>query len=196
MIDCRVYWPMVYKNDSITKVFNNGYQQQLVRSINFVGATSLIEILNGKWLATWYLYHDPERGVLEFCDDLPKTQWFQKAMFWQPCVRSYYIPGQEIVWGNKQDVGDLIEHACVMKGLFGQSGTQTVDFIEILPTMKIANTILQNVLVIVYSQKWGNGPPSGAKYYLAPNLGMVQIEWMANGLPTGYSVMMESYHFL
>jgi len=55
---------------------------------------------------------------------------------------------------------------------------------------------LQNVLVIVYSQKWGNGPPSGAKYYLAPNLGMVQIEWMANGLPTGYSVMMESYHFL
>lgn len=187
---------MVYKNDSITKIFNNGYQQQLVRSLNFVGATSLIETMNKEWLATWYLYHHPERGVLEFCDDIPKTQWFQKAQFWAPCIRSYYIPGQEIIWGNHQNAGDLIEHACIMQGLFGQSGVQTVDFVEIIPTMKIANTIFQNVLVVVYSQKWGNGIPGGAKYYLAPNLGMIQIEWMSNNVPTGYSVTMESYHLL
>ena len=187
MINVPDYWPIPAPGRSITKTFDNGLRAAIVPAVG--GGAWLEEWQNDVWQDTWH-YNTTPLGILEDYDLGPKG-------------RTQMVKGKEIIWGNQQNIGDLIQGQCEIAPKFlnigAQYGWQEVKFIDVLPSMIVHAGNFPDVLQIEYWQYWtsmgvSGGPiSSGAMIWLAKGVGFIKQEWTKNGVDTGFSEELQSY---
>jgi len=187
MINVSDYWPIPSGSNCITKVFDNNSSAKIVSAPN--GGAWLEEWVNNQWTDTWHYVNGP-RGILEDYDIYPNKT-------------TKMVPGKEIIWGNQQNIGDVIQAQCeIAGGLLGigdQYGWQEVKFVALIPEFATAAGHFPNVLQIEYWQYWtsmgasGGRISSGAKIWLAKGIGFIRQEWSKNGTPTGFAQGLQSY---
>jgi hypothetical protein len=124
----------------------------------------------GNFKDNWYMRYVPGFGVAEWRDTYPnKVVTLSPAIGWGDMVRigDTYVnqPEFDTFSCNPPQIG---------------SGEQIVKFENHFDHWENdAGTPFEDVLVISYMQRWGNGKWAGARYWLAAGLGPCAVQWQA-----------------
>jgi len=196
LVNIPDYWPW----EAVTNTFDFGIAYTytpltlglVVGPLAHQDGMRLRQTLNGAWQCDWLYREDPERGVLEYGDDYPKTKAWQKLLFWTPIISQPCVLGKEIIWGGMQEIGDSLGAPCETAGIGGQWGWQQLSYDEILPTFLTPGGLFGDVLVLRYWQAWSGGPSKGAKMWFAKGLGVIKALWMEDSKLTGFGMTLQS----
>jgi hypothetical protein len=190
MINVPDYWPFPAEGKRLTNTFDNGLVLEYYHDFNTPGGPGirLHQSQYGKWQCDWLYRADPMRGVLEFGDVYPAPWW----LFWSHTKDEIMQSGKEIIWGYRQNIGDVIQGQCAIAWPYTLWGWQMVTFLNLLPTFTVAAGTFTDVLVIQYAQSWTNAKDIlGATMYLAKGLGQIKTIWETNSVPTGFGMTLQ-----
>jgi hypothetical protein len=175
MFNVSEFWPNPKVGQRIDFVYTGPIVLLSVFTTDYAGTLFCVDYQDGVWKDTWLMRRDPQRGVLEYGDDLETTNWWEKKII-GPVKKIRYKTGKEIIWGHYQNVGDMvhgqveINHAAskmlppfTTKDSFGY---QTVLF----------ENLVDDILTLVYVQPWGE-KVYGARYHMKHGVGPIKIEW-------------------
>lgn len=188
-VNIPLYWPIIRTDKKIEKVFSNGIIQFLSRGVN--NSTILSQHKNGIWEFNWHYRNDPKKGIIEFQNDYPKDG-IKNIAFWTGYVWPiYFLKDKEIQWGNyNQDVGpgSKISNQCMIEGpvpgfpgIGAKYGWQQVYFEDLITTFTTQSEIFYDVLQLSYYQSWDGGNINGAVLWMAPEIGIIQVQKIING---------------
>lgn len=129
---------------------------------------------NGAWLNRWYYNYQPGFGVSEWRDDYPGG----KKVVMSPAIG----------WGDNIAIGGTYINQ--PKFSFFQcwpfascSGSQIVQFEQILPSMTVRSVDYPNVLVFSYLQAWNGKAATGARYWMAEGVGPIATQFITQAAP-------------
>ena len=190
MISVLQYWPFDLVASRKTRIFKYVDPTGAVPTISSVysydsaaGELNLAQYdAEGAWQCSWRLVYEPDLGVCEVSDWYPQTSVFEKILFGAIQRENLSAP---IVWGNEIEIGDVVRSTPTYDGITSTppfcvngSGEQFVKFEVMLQQLTLADgTVYKNVLQFYYAQTW-DGRTEGARYYCAPGVGPVAIEWL------------------
>ena len=129
---------------------------------------------SGNWLNKWWYNYVPGFGMAEYRDDYPNS----KKVVLSPAIG----------WGDNFNIGDIYFNQPKFDFLkcwppATGSGVQLVKFEEMRPSMVVKGQTYPNVLVLSYLQAWGGKAGTGARYYLAENVGPIAVEFITQNAP-------------
>lgn len=130
------------------------------------------------WKDTWYYTYNLGSGINEWRDDYPGKK---------------VVMSPPIGWGEYLEIGsDYITHPKM--SLFQSwppamaSGVQIVHIEKLLDWWPGRNGVTyQDVLVFTYLQAWDGKPGTGARYWMAKDVGPVSVQWLAQDPKDPYS---------
>ena len=191
MISVVQYWPFDLVASRKTRSFRYVDATGVVPSITAVFSyDSAAKELNlaeydaeGVWQDSWRLVYEPSLGVCEVSDWYPQSNVFEKILFGVVRKQNLFLP---IEWGGRVTIGQTLKSYPKYDALTSRppfcvhgSGEQVVKFEQLLQHLYLASgAVYENVLQFSYAQTWA-GKTSGARYYAAPGVGPVAIEWIA-----------------
>lgn len=117
------------------------------------------------WLNKWYYDYRPGFGVAEWRDDYPKGK---KVVLSPP-----------IGWGEFVEIGSVYQNKPKFSFFkcwppASEYGDQIVQFEQLIPEMNS----YKNVLQFSYLQSWGGKAATGARYWMAENVGPIATEFL------------------
>jgi hypothetical protein len=197
LINVPTYWPM-WLNSEIRKFYytsSDGSLEPIYSTFSYdpTSGSILYKDYNatGVWQDTWYYYAKNGYGIAEWRDDYPQTNSIQKAIF-GPVKK--VVMGEPIGWGQFLPIGGVYQNNPTFNAMkscppqFGD-GWQYVKVEDLLSsyTTRHGDTYT-DVLQFFYQQKWGNGKQTGARYWMAKNVGPVSIQWIGVNPQTGQPI--------
>jgi len=135
-----------------------------------------------EWQDTWYYSAKPEYGIAEWRDDYPQKNFLQKVIF-GPIKK--IVMTTPIGWGENLPVGGMYSNRPAFSLLRSTPpqlgrGSQSVVLESVLHDFTTRDgTRYDDVIQFLYQQKWGCGPQTGARYWMAKGVGPVAIQWVA-----------------
>ena len=185
MFKISEYWPPI--NETLTFTYFNADNSSANVASKFVpdpstNSIKCFDFVNNQYQDTWYIRYDPNRGVVEWRDDMILSPPLSYVL--GTTKKLVYKNNFEILWGNEQNIEDLIYNSIQVDPLksvppLPNSGWQIVHFTNHFD--KFTDCIGQNwndVLEFTYTQTWGN-KTTGAIYKMAKGIGPVSINWIA-----------------
>jgi len=175
-IDVAAYWPFFTTKE--LRRFDYASEDGSVAPITSVfsydvGSKSML--LNdydekGVWKDRWYYNYQPGFGVAEWRDDYPNG----KKVIMTPAIG----------WGDKQEIGGVYINYPRMDLLrcwppAWSKGCQIVAYEELMPKFECRTGKYKDVLRLTYQQSWDGKPSTGARYWMAKNIGPVALQWLA-----------------
>lgn len=123
----------------------------------------------------WYYQYRAGFGLAEWRDDYPGN----KRVVMNP----------PIGWGNLETIGGSYINYPKMNPFqcwppAFSSGCQIVAYEALLPLFVNTKGTYPNVLQFTYLQSWDGKPATGARYWMALNVGPVSVQWLAQD-PSG-----------
>jgi hypothetical protein len=186
--DLRAYWPDPAAGKQVIAQFATAAHTSLLRryvrrgTIGGAPVAQMDEWSAQGWCDAWQ-YRDDGTQILEVATK-------------QPGVHKVYKPGKEIQWGGAQQIGDVVARSVeidvaastgVAPGI-GNYGYQKIEFEAFHPVfLNAALNLYQDVAQFKVLQTWcadaGCAYPAGQhvyrqRYWMAPGLGFVQIEYL------------------
>jgi hypothetical protein len=136
------------------------------------------------WKDRWYYQYRPGFGIAEWRDDYPG-----KKVVLSPAIG----------WGDQELIGGTYINYPKMSLFYSWpptlgNGCQIVAYEKLLPTFANTKGLYSNVLQFTYLQSWSGKPATGARYWMAKDIGPVSLEWIAQDPqnPTGKPLIVTS----
>lgn len=210
MLDVKSYWPFDLVGTTKTRTFHyidpTGVVPPWTSVFGYDAPANALVYLDrgptGAWTDTWFLQAGPQ-GVIEVEDWYPQTNLALATAFGPIKKIAFQTP---IAWGNQvlgfpqTNISYPVYNpeACVPPFAASGSGQQTIIFEAHLDNFEHEGVwTYPDVLQFSYAQQWGNGAPTGARYWLAKGVGPIAVAWIAynaNGTlkavePTAYATV-------
>jgi hypothetical protein len=190
--DLAAYWPFDLVGTTKTRTFHyvdpTGVVPPWTSVFGYDAPANALVYLDsgptGAWTDTWFLQAGAE-GIIEVEDWYPQTSPELAVLFGTTKKIAFKTP---IGWGSKvlgfpQTVINYPVYnaeACVPPFAASGSGQQTIVFEKHLEHFEYRDVVTyDDVIQFSYAQKWGNGTPTGARYWLAKGVGPIAVAWIA-----------------
>lgn len=177
LIFVPAYWPL-FKSHELRRfdyTVNDGSMEPITSVFSYdVGSDSMLYSdydAAGTLKDVWFYQYRPGFGVAEYRDDYPGGK---KVVMNPP-----------IGWGEFAQIGGTYQNSPKMDPFQSwppamAQGFQYIWWEQHLDTFTQRDgTEYHDVLQFLYTQSWGGGKASGARYWMALGIGPVSVQWVA-----------------
>jgi hypothetical protein len=173
IIHVAEYWPLFKTNEIRRFIYSNPDASSFTSVFSYDRGSDSMLYNNydstGKWLNRWYYTYKLGFGISEWRDDYPNGK---KVVLDPP-----------IGWGEFQAIGSTYENQprfSFFKSwpMAFSKGEQIVAYEELLAKLVVNGTTYFNILVMSYLQAWDGKPATGARYYMAKNIGPIAVSFL------------------